>query len=464
MTKKEHSPNLNRVHFVGIGGIGMSALVRWFLAKKWLVSGSDLVESQITDSLRKVGVRVKIGHKRVNLPQNGLKMVVYSQAIHHDNPELLEARKLGIIPLSYGEAVGCLTKIYKTIAIAGSHGKSTTTALVGIVLSAAKFDPNVILGTNLKEFHGTNFRQGRSRWLVLEADEWKASFLNYFPFITVVTNIDKEHLDYYKTFGNVKKTFLKFLGNTEDGGFLILNRDDKILFSLQSSILKLTRQKKLKVHWYSVSKTQSEKRKAKSLGKILKISGEHNISNAMAAFTVAKVLRIKESIATGALANFQGAWRRMEYKGKWQIANSKSILVFDDYAHHPTEIRATLRAFHEKFSTSPIVCVYQPHQAERLKNLFSEFVDSFLDAHVLIFLPVYEVAGRDRVNRGFTSERLAKAIAKKYSRKHVYYLKNPKLLKGFLRHIVEHFGFTHSPILVMMGAGDIVKYTPLLLS
>lgn len=469
-------------YFVGIGGIGISALARWFLAQNWAVTGSDLVDSQIIRDLIKSGIKVKIGHKAANLPQKGPNMVIYSAAVPRDNQELVEATSRGIKSLSYPEVLGCLTKVYKTIGIAGSHGKSTTTAMIGLILRRSGLDPNVVVGTNLKEFKGTNFRYGNSKFLVLESDEWKASFLNYFPEIAVVTNIDKEHLDYYKTFGNVKKTFLKFLANVKAGGYLVLNRDDKILLSLQSPIEKIAGKNKLKITWYS-TKYQVSGIRYQDVKINLKIPGEHNLSNAMAAFAVSKILKIPERIALKALSEFHGTWRRMEYRGMYHVAysiyqrelnaNAKKhrlqatgyrICVYDDYAHHPTEIKATLGALREKFEENPIICVYQPHQAKRLKALFKDFVGAFYGADILVLLPVYEVAGRDKFDSSYTSHKLTVAIKKAYPQKEVYYLNNPKQIKSFIAKILPGKPRTLSPILVMMGAGDIVKITPLLLS
>lgn len=425
---KKLSPTQLSAHFIGIGGIGISALSRWFLAQNWLVSGSDITESEITRSLRKEGVKVIIGHKKANLPHKP-SMVIYNSAIKPNNPELLAAKVIGIKPLSYAETIGFLTKAYKTIAVAGSHGKSTTTSLTALVLIAGGFDPNVIVGTLLKEFGNKNFRLGKTKWFVLEADEWKASFLNYHPFISVVTNIDKEHLDFYKNIVNIKKTFLKFLAKNSENGFFVLNKDDKILNSLRSPITKIAHKKNIKIFWYSAKKN---KLAAEKIKKIMKVPGEHNIFNALAAYTVAKeILEIKEVDILKSLGSYTGAWRRMELKGQYRVSGIK-CQVFDDYAHHPTEIKATLSAFRQKYPKNKIICVYQPHQAKRLKNLFDEFVAAFNDANVLILTPIYEVAGRDKINSSYTSEKLAAAILKKYPKKQIYYLSNPKKIKEFL--------------------------------
>ncbi|MEK9173555.1 MAG: UDP-N-acetylmuramate--L-alanine ligase [Patescibacteria group bacterium] len=466
MTKKPLPQPKPVAHFIGIGGIGTSALARWFLAQNWVVSGSDITSSANITNLKKEGARVKIGHKKANLPKRDLNMVIYSPAIRPDNPEIVEAKKRGLKPLSYPETLGCLTRVYKTIAVAGSHGKSTTTALAALTLIKAKLDPNVVVGTNLKELGNKNFRYGHSKWLVIEADEWKASFLNYSPDITIITNIDKEHLDFYKNLSDVKKTFLKFVDKTKRGGSLILNKNDKNLFSLKSPILKIAKKQNLKVVWYSAKKIE--------LKKILRIPGDHNIANASAVLALAEILQIKKSVALKALRSYTGAWRRMEFKG-FMIQDSPPkadpppeerfrIPVYDDYAHHPTEIKASLRAFREKFPKEKVICVYQPHQAKRLKALFKEFTESFSLADLLIIIPVYEVAGRDKVTSTFTSKKLVEAIRKKYPQKEAYYLPSPNQVKKFLAKIFRDSSFKlHDSCIIMMGAGDIVNYTPSLL-
>lgn len=434
-----------KVHFIGIGGIGMSALARWFLAQKWSVSGSDKVLSILTQELKKDGVEVKIGHKKANLKPT-TALVVYSKAVSSQNPELIKAKQYGIKTMSYAEALGDLTQHYQTIAVAGAHGKSTTTALLSLILIKAGFDPTVIIGTKLKEFKGKNFRAGKSKWLIIEADEWQASFLNYSPFAAIITNLDREHLDFYKNFSNVKKTFLKFISNIKRGGLLVVNRNDQNLFSLRQRIKKIAASHKIRVCWYGASKP---------LKKFLKITGQHNLSNASAAYKLAEKLNIKKEIILKTLSTYRGAWRRMEYRGKIKILNNE-FLIFDDYAHHPTEIKATLTAFKEKFPHTPLFCVFQPHQAKRLKALFKDFINAFNQADVLILLPIYQVAGRDKIDRQYNSQALAKKIPSSI------YLKNPKLLPFTLKKIINQYSqtFLFNPsILVMMGAGDIVKYT-----
>ena len=447
-----HNPPL-KVHLIGVGGIGVSALARWFLAQKWAVSGSDAAKSQITQDLRKDGLIVKIGHKTANLPK-GANLVIKSTAIPDSNPEVRAARKLGLNVLSYPEALGRLTKTYDTIAVSGSHGKSTTTAIVSLIFEEAGYDPTVILGTKLKEFGDKNFRSGKSDWLVIEADEWRAAFLNYSPFISIVTNIDLEHLDFYKNLSRLKKTFLKFLERTREGGALVLNRDDKNLYSLRSAIVRIAKTRKLKVRWYS---TRSRPNLARIKAN-LHIPGEHNVSNALAALALTRLLRVPEKTTLRAISEYRGAWRRMEYRGISRVSGVK-CRIYDDYAHHPTEIKATLKAFREKFPNQPLVCVFQPHQAKRLSALFGEFKTAFNDADITLVLPVYEVAGRDRVSTGLDSEALARSMQKEQPKKLIFYLKNPKNLKKALRALFKSKQ-RNSHILIMMGAGNIVDLTP----
>ncbi|HVO29003.1 MAG TPA: UDP-N-acetylmuramate--L-alanine ligase [Candidatus Paceibacterota bacterium] len=440
-----------KIHFVGIGGIGMSGLARYFKAAGYAVSGSDAMESDITRALRKDAINVKIGQKRANIARD-MAFLIYNRAIPADNPELLAAGKLGVPAIPYAQVLGAITGEYDTIAITGSHGKSTTTALAGLALAKGGLDPTVLVGTNLKEFGGKNFRRGKSPWLVLEADDFGAAFLHYSPLISIVTNVDREHLDFYKTFAGVKRAFLAFMARTREGGTLILNRDDAPLWSLRKQIAAIAKQKDLTVVWYST---------IKKLRSTMKIPGEHNLSNAAAVLALGRSLKIPKAKILTALGSYRGAWRRMEYRGEFSIFNFQfSISVYDDYAHHPTEIRATLKAFKEKFPRSPLICVFQPHQAKRLAALFREFISSFADADALILLPFYRVAGRDAADRRYTSETLAAAIRRRYPKKKIYYLANPRQLKMFIKNnLISGMDASLRPVIVMMGAGDIVKYT-----
>lgn len=426
------------VYFIGIGGIGISALARWFLAHGYKISGSDLSPSATTKELQDEGIKIFIGkHQAENLDSEAVR-VIYNQAISKDNPELKRAQNLKIPISTYPEVVGELTKLYKTVAIAGAHGKSTTTSMVALILEAAKFDPTVIVGTKLKEFGNKNFRSGKSDYLVLEADEWKASFLQYFPYAMLITNIDREHLDFYKNLGEIKKTFLHFIENIHEYGLLVLNKDDKNLYSVRADI-------KRPIVWYSL-----KSKEAIEIAKILRIPGKHNISNAVGAYTLARALGINKRLILKTLGDYNGAWRRSEYRGEFMGAD-----IFDDYGHHPSEIKATLLGFREKYKDANLICVFQPHQAARLKILFKDFVKAFDSADRLILLEVYGVAGRDDAKSEVGSQNLAKAISLR-SKREVRVVENlEELKKSFQAGIISN----KKNIIIMMGAGNINEYT-----
>jgi UDP-N-acetylmuramate--alanine ligase len=464
-----------RVHFIGIGGIGMSGLARYFKSLKRAVSGSDAVKSPMTDELKKGGINVKIGHKTGNLPPPRTKsgglgaMVVYNRAIRPDNPEFKAAlARKDLVTLPYSQALGRITEQYRTIAISGSHGKSTTTALAGVILMRAGLDPTILVGTRLADLGGKNIRLGHGPFLVLEADDYGAAFLDYSPAVAIVTNIDREHMDFYKTEANVKRAFLKFLSRTREGGALILNRDDAPLYSLRAQVARLAKKKKLKVIWFSVRGIRGATDAAK-IRKAIPIPGAHNVSNASAVMALGKLLKISEKNILSAIGAYRGAWRRMEYKGKFQ----RTVQVFDDYAHHPSEIKATLAAFREKFPQSPLICVFQPHQAKRLEVLFDEFMAAFDGADVVFILPLYQVLGRDeKLPRD--SESLVRAIEKRAAGngepgKPIFYLRDPKKIRAAVRAslrdvpLLRDPRFTKPPGVIMMGAGDIADLTHTLL-
>jgi len=438
------------VYFIGIGGIGVSALARYFLSKGYKVSGSDLSDSPMIRDLVKEGVIVYIGHNAENIRNLKNTLIIHSQAINSDNPEMKQVLKMSMEHKSYPEAVGELSKEFKIVAIAGAHGKSTTTALVALIMISAGLDPTVIVGTKLKEFNNSNFRLGKSEYLVLEADEYGGAFWNYHPFISGITNIDREHLDFYKNFGGVKRSFQRFLGNHKAGSKIIFNDFDKNLSGVVSKATSLNK--------YPISDVPTKIKD--KIRRTLKIPGKHNQLNTLVAYSVAMGLGIPEKIIMSSIRKFNGVWRRMEYKGKLKVSSLKfEVILFDDYAHHPNEVKATLQGLKEKYPKNKLICVFQPHQAKRLKALFKDFARAFFDADRTIIFPIYKVAGREKSqeNTKYGSKSLAKYV------KGSIYLKDPK--KGLNRAIFEAIKGYKSPItLVMMGAGDIVEYSRELLS
>lgn len=457
----------NGVHFIGIGGIGVSALARYYLGKGDKVSGSDLVSSEITDALKKSGVKILIGqHKAKNLPKD-VDLVVYSPAVPKDNPELKRAyqiqnTKYDIRILSYPEALGELTKKHFTIAISGTHGKSTTTAMIAMVLIRAGLDPTVIVGTKLKEFRDSNFRFGKKttqilnteyKILVIEADEHMASFLNYWPKIIVLTNIEADHLDYYRNLHNIIKTFQKYIGHLPKDGWLVANKDDKNIPKIKYNSMG-SKQQKSNIKYYSI-----EQPEAKRLKKILKIPGEHNVYNALATLATARVLKISDKVSFKTLSEYKGAWRRFEEKIGY-IPNTKyKIRIISDYAHHPTKIRVTLKAAREKYPKRKIWCIYQPHQYQRTYYLFRDFVRVFKKAlqpiqdkptvDKLIITDIFDVAGREttEIKKRVSSEKLVKAIKKESA----IYLSKEKIV-DFLKNNLKG-----REVVIIMGAGDIYE-------
>ena len=452
MSKKE------KVHFIGIGGIGVSALAQYYLAEGWQVSGSDLANSEIIGMLREKGARVYIGKHKISNFQTSIlpDVVIYSPAVQPGNPELVMAKKMGVKCLSYPEALGQLTKRYFTIAVSGAHGKSTTTSMLALVLKKAGLDPTIVVGTKLKEFGGTNFRMGKSKYLVIEADEWQASFLNYWPKIIILTNIDKEHLDYYRDLDHIIRTFKEYVGHLPKDGVLVANGDDeniqKLISSFKFQISKQLLNFKFKIKRYSIGQPE-----AKDVKSILKIPGEHNVSNALAVLTAARILGVSDKTALEALSEYQGAWRRFEIK-EARIGDDKFTIV-SDYGHHPNEVKATLTAARGKFSRQKIWCIFQPHQYQRTFYLFNDFVKVFSSAlkndkkrpvlDNLIITDIYSVAGREKadIKRKVSSQKIIKKIDKPQA----IYLPFVKI-KNFLQKNLKP-----KDVLIIMGAGDIYK-------
>jgi UDP-N-acetylmuramate--alanine ligase len=445
-----------KIHFIGIGGIGVSALARYYLAKGYEVSGSDLVSSEITKALEKLGAKIFIGkHKARNLPKDA-DLVIYSPAVEEKNPELKKARKLKIKCQSYPQALGELTKNHFTIAVCGSHGKSTVAAMVGLILTKAGLNPTVILGTKLREFGDSNFRMGGppnikhqtanseqfskhrtsniEQFLVIEADEYKESFLNYWPKIIVLLNIEYDHPDYFKNLHHYILAYKKFVSHLPKDGILVANKDDKNTF--------LTFKKRKKVVWYSLREKESKK-----LRKVLKIPGEFNVSNALAALKVARILKIPDKISFKTLSQYKGSWRRFEEK-RAKIDNLKFTII-NDYGHHPTQVKVTLEAAREKYKDKTIWCIYQPHQYQRTYYLFNDFIRVFKKHSVdkVIITDIYTVSGREskEIMRKVNAQKLVEAINKE----NVIYLPKEKIINYLKKNLAGE------EVVIIMGAGDI---------
>ena len=378
---------IKNVHFIGIGGIGISAIARMFLLEGKIISGSDMSDSKIIEELRSAGAKIKIGHSEKNLPKE-LDLVIYTIAITDENPELKEAKRRGIKCITYPQALNEISKEKYTIAISGTHGKTTTTAMIAKIMIDAGLDPTVIVGSLLKsdkipevspqgakrgevsprEFFQTNFIAGKSKYLVVEACEYRRSFLNIEPDIAVITNIDNDHLDYYKDIKDIQSAFGEFTEKVPEKGYIVCDEKDKLVTQAVNNA-------KAKIV-FSNQFTGNLK---------LKIPGEHNIKNAQKALAVANILKISPSTSLRALNEFNGTWRRFEFKGETDCGT----LVYDDYGHHPTEIKATLKGAREFFKGKKITAVFQPHLFSRTKLLLNDFAQSFKDADEIILAPIY---------------------------------------------------------------------------
>ena len=432
----------------------MSALARYYKARKNTIIGSDLSRSEIIDDLIEEGFAVKIGkHKSQNITKD-IDLVVYSAAILDKNPELKMAEELGIVVKRYSTALGELTNKYYSICVAGAHGKSTTAAMLSLVLIRAGLDPTVIIGTKLKEFGNSNFRNGGRRAsinfekpiLILEADEWSGSFLNYASDIAIITNIEREHLDYYKKFKNVINAFRIFSSHVKKGGILILNKDSKGILKM---IENLPSGNKIKRSFYYLSEKEN-----REIRKILSIPGKHNRSNALAVIKAATILGVKKDIILEAITSYRGSWRRFDISEK--SINQKKITIINDYAHHPTEIIATIEAVKEKYHKRKLHVLFQPHQRQRMFYLFKDFVSAFDGVDDLIIIDIYEVEGREKNNIETSSNDLVVAIKKRWNKKELGFGK-AKYLRGNLPKIAKSVieDIKNNEILLIMGAGDV---------
>jgi len=424
-----------KIHFVGIGGIGTSSLAQFFLKKGHIVSGSDIKKSEITEFLEKKGVKIFLGHKKENLPE-GKFSLIYSLACKK-NIEVLEAKKRKAKVFSFPEALGVLTKKYFSICVSGTHGKSTTTALISLGLIRAKKDPTCIIGTKLKEFKNSNFRLGKSKILVLEADEYENAFLNYHPNVIVITNIEKEHLDFFKNEKNIIESFKKFGLNLKKNGFIVVNEDQKN----SKKVGEWLKKKGKKVIFASLKEEISN-----LIKKFLKIPGKHNLSNALLAWKVLKKLGVKKEVILKTFFEYKGAWRRME------IIKKRPFILISDYAHHPTEIKATINALKEKFPKKRFVLIFQPHQYERTKLLFDDFVKSFNEVDILVLTEIFEVKGRE-TKKDISAKDLKGALQsfwQKTGKKGKVFFVEKENLEDFLKKILQK-----KDLVVLMGAGDI---------
>ncbi len=427
-----------KIHFIGIGGIGMSALARYYKSQGVIISGSDSSESELIDNLRSEGIIVNISESSDNVADD-IDLLVYTIAIKSDNVELLKGLELAnnneksCRVLTYPQALGEMSREKKVIAVCGTHGKTTTTAMVYNALQNAGLDVSMILGSLIKDKNSenkmTNYIHGNSDWIVIEACEYRRSFLNYNPEIILITNIDADHLDYYKDIDDIENAFREFIDRLSENGKVIIHKNEE-------NILEKLEKKKVvnKIICEDVINLEDVK---------LSVPGEHNRKNAQLVVALGDMLSLNREKVLEGLKNFAGTWRRQEYKGK-----HFDMECYDDYAHHPSEIKATLQAFREKCPDKKIIACFMPHLYSRTKILFDDFVNSFEDADEIILLPIY--AAREQVDISISSDMLARELNN--INKKAVSLANINTLKDYLK--------IHSDkdnVVVTMGAGDIYK-------
>ena len=445
--------NPKKVHIIGIGGIGMSAIAHLLLDWNIKVSGSDIKENESVKVLKERGAEIHIPHSPANVKPDS-DLVIYSSAIKEDNPELLQAKKLGIITLSRKEFLKIFTQKFKTIAISGSHGKTTTTSLLIAIFEYAGLFPSFIVGGKLPFLNNRNGRLGKGNWLILEADESDKTFIEINPTITVTTSLDKEHLEAYTSFEDLQNSFRKFITQAKE--FAVINNDDVYLNQIKKSLplekiitcgiekpavysarnIQVLRKTEGKNKLLSYHTSFEVYHKDKKIGKIdVPLLGIHNVYNSLLAITTALELGINFQQIKEALRNFKNAKRRLEFLKK--IGN---ILFYDDYAHHPREIEATLKTLKENFPNEKILFILEPHRYTRLKELWQEFV-KVLSSHKGVITPIYSAG--EKPLEGISAKKLAEESGN-------YFAENEEEIKKII--------LSEKPtIVVFMGAGRIYE-------
>ncbi|MFZ2970190.1 MAG: UDP-N-acetylmuramate--L-alanine ligase, partial [Minisyncoccia bacterium] len=426
---------INEIHFIGVGGIGLSAIARLMKKKGKIVSGSDFASSLITEKLRKIGVNVFIGQSENNISED-VDLVIYTMAVPKNNPELVEAKKLGIRTLTYPEFLGMVFNEKLGIAVCGTHGKSSTTAMAGLLLDDSGIDPTILVGSIVPKYD-SNLRVGESEYMIIEACEYERAFLHYYPKIIVMNNIELDHTDYYRDIDDFRSAFEEFVGHLPKGGMLIVNGDDGEISKLKVQMSNQFQSSNIKIISFGLYgnnnvggydvKTEAGKTKfnvkykGKELGEFaLKVPGIFNVYNSLGVIALGLTLDIPIDIIKKSLAGYSGIWRRFEIKGEYKpsfafekLWRGKSALVISDYAHHPTAVKVTIEAAKSFYPGRRIFAVFQPHQHNRTKKLYNNFLKSFGSADLVILSEIFDVAGREeKEDQNVSSLNLANDIKK----------------------------------------------------
>ncbi len=442
----------SKIHFVGIGGIGMSGLALIFNNLDFKISGSDLKNSPVIEKLKEAGIRVKIGHSKENVA--GADVVVYSTAVKENNIEITEAKRLRIQVIHRSELLAELTRIKNSICISGTHGKTTTSSLIGEILQKGGFEPTVIIGGIVKG--KSQAKYGRGNYLVCEADESDKSFLRLLPSYAVITNIEPEHLEYYKNLNEIEENFIYFANHVPFWGCVFLGADSQSNLNIKDRI-------KRKVIMYGLNEKAQLRAydlEQKNFGMVFKvlwnnkilgrfeinIPGRHNVVNSLAGICVGLELGISIKQIREALKSFKGVHRRMEYRGK-----AGGVMIFEDYGHHPTEISVTIQTLKEYFPDRRIISVFQPHRYTRTYYLFDQFSRAFIFANAVIVTEIY--GAHEIPIPGINGEALSRRIGKEQD--NVYYIKSFSEIVKFLKKFTKP-----NDLIIVQGAGDINNIIP----
>jgi UDP-N-acetylmuramate--alanine ligase len=446
--------SIKKIHFVGIGGIGMSGIAEILLDQGFAVSGSDRSFSEVTERLQKLGATVYEGHKPDHVAAD-VDTLVYSSAVVLDNPEVLEAQRRKIPIVRRAEMLAEIMRLKYGVGIAGTHGKTTTTSMISLILMEGGLDPTVIVGGKLSGLGGTNARLGKGDFIVVEADEFDRSFLSITPTIAVLTTLETDHLDCYRDLEDIKGAFIQFANKVPFYGFIVLCLDEP---ALQDIMPRMSRKKILSyglnpqadiqavdIHHKNNTSSFTVVKDNTDLGSVtLQVPGKHNVQNSLAAISVGLELGIPFDKIKSGIEKFTGVFRRWELKG-----DVDGISVYDDYAHHPTECKATLSGAKAGWRRR-VVCIFQPHLYTRTRDFYEDFGKAFLLSDVLVVTDVYPA--REEPIQGITGELIANA-AKQFGHKDVHYVPDKKKVPDFLSTVVRK-----GDIVITMGAGDIWKY------
>ncbi len=448
--------NAKKIHFIGIGGTGVSAAAAYVRELGLAVTGSDISESVYTKELRRRGVQIHIGtHKAVHIDDT-IDLIIYSNAVKDTNIEIKKGRRLNITILKYSEFIGKLAEKFHQIIITGTHGKSTISAMLSSIFVTAGMDPSVIVGANITELH-SNARVGLSRNFIIEGDEYRDAFLQYNPTALLVNNIEADHLDYFKNEKNIIQSFRKLIQKVPRGGTIIANADDE-------NVMNAVKNVKCKLLTFGMKSGNYYIHHIDNFGELsritvrgveefelsIRVPGSHNALNALGACVMAISFGIDILIIKKGLLQYSGAERRFEIIGR-----KKGVTIIDDYAHHPTAVKAVLKTARSQYPGRRIWCIFEPHSIDRLKNFENEFIEALANCDKLIVTDIYKVPGRETTGRFDLSK-----ITDKVKNKGVD-ARSIKQKSAIVSHIIKNK--KRGDVILFLGAGSITDVSDLLL-